>query len=69
MTKTDKVADFTLPAGVPLSGIDFNPGFFGKQMVFSLEGPDGPIDPALVHVGTNAEQAPFPLVIEYGPQP
>lgn len=67
--KNDKVATFTIPAGVPLGGIDFNPGFFGKSMTFTLNGPDGPIDPALVHLGANAEQAPFPLTIAYGPQP
>ncbi len=63
----DKVATFELPTDQPIVGINFNPGFFANNLVFTLEGPDGAIDETLVHVGAKAEQAPFPLVIAKAP--
>ena len=44
-------------------GVDFNPGFFGKNLVITLDGPDGPVDQKLVHLGSKAAPAPYPLVI------
>lgn len=60
----DKVVTFELPGAAGLSGIDFNPGFFAKQLVFTLEGPNGPLDSSVVFVGSKAAEAPFPLVFE-----
>jgi hypothetical protein len=62
-----QVVSFTLPTDKPLTGIDFNPGFFAKQLVFTLNGPDGSIPSTLVHVGTKADPAPFPLVLTKAP--
>ncbi len=59
----DKVVRFTLPADGEISGIDFNPGFYAKQLVITLDGPDGPIDSSLVHTGSKAADAPYPLVV------
>ncbi|MFN8018655.1 MAG: hypothetical protein U0P45_11085 [Acidimicrobiales bacterium] len=59
----DKVVTFDLPASPQLTGIDFNPGFFAKNLVFTLEGPDGPLPEQVVFVGSKPTQAPFPLVI------
>ncbi|MEZ5183086.1 MAG: hypothetical protein R2702_14635 [Acidimicrobiales bacterium] len=59
----DKVATFDLPTGAPIVGIDFNPGFFADQLAFTLEGPEGAIDPTLVRLGSKAGPAPFPLVL------
>ena len=59
----DKVVTFDLPTDQPIVGVDFNPGFFAKNLVFTVEGPDGPVSEQLVHVGAKAEQAPYPLVL------
>jgi hypothetical protein len=58
------VATFDLPTGAAISGVDFNPGFFAKRMVFTIEGPTGPIDPKLVKVGSKGAVAPFPFVLD-----
>ncbi len=63
VTTKDKVVTYLLPTDAPIVGVDFNPGFYAKQLVFTLNGPDGPVDQALVHVGRKAEKAPYPLVI------
>jgi hypothetical protein len=65
----DKVVRFSMPADAPLAGIDFNPGFFAKDIVFTLTDPAGnPIDPTKIYVGSKAEQAPFPLVLTKAPR-
>lgn len=64
VTIEGKRASFRLPGEAPIEGVDFNPGFYGSKVVILLNGPDGPIDPALVHFGKKAVQAPYPLVIE-----
>jgi hypothetical protein len=68
VSRSGKVASFTFPAGAQLAGIDFHPGFYGRQMVVSLDGPDGPLPVALLHVGRDAADTPFPFVIELGPR-
>jgi hypothetical protein len=60
----DKTARFSLPADRPVSGIDFNPGFYGKQIVITLNGPDGPLDGRFIFLGKKATVAPFPLVLQ-----
>ena len=67
VTVDKKVATFDLPTDVPVTGIDFNPGFFGKRLVITLDGPDGPIPAELVRLGSEAEAAPYPLVIDKVP--
>ncbi len=57
---------FTVPTDVPVSGIDFSTGFFAKELQVSLTGPDGPIDPARIHLGSDMTTAPDPLVIREG---
>lgn len=59
----DKVVTFELPDSPKLTGIDFNPGFFARNLVFTLEGPDGPLPEKVVFVGSKPTQAPYPLVI------
>jgi len=59
-----KTATFILPTDVPLTGIDFNPGFYSDSIVIALNGPDGaPVDTALVKTGKKSTAAPFPIVI------
>lgn len=55
-------ASFALPTSPGLTGVDFNPGFYAKQIVISIDGPDGPIDAKLVKTGNRGNPAPFPLV-------
>ncbi len=64
VTKVGKQANFSVPTDKPITGIDFNPGFFGNQLVVQLNGPDGPLDPKLVHLGGKAAPATFPLIIQ-----
>jgi hypothetical protein len=58
---------FELRGDVALSGIDFEPGFFAKQVQIDLDGPDGPLDPALVTQGAEGEVTALPLVIDKVP--
>ena len=64
VTKNGKVVSFVLPTGSPITGVDFNPGFFAHQVVITVNGPTGPLDAKVVRLGRKATQAPFPLVIE-----
>ncbi len=59
-----KVVTYSLDTSKPLSGIDFNTGFYGKRLVFTFNGPDGPIDGKLLHTGSKAAAAVYPLVID-----
>lgn len=63
VTKSGKTATFTLPTDKPISGLDFNPGFFAKQISVTLQGPDGPVDAKLIKIGSKGAPAPTPLVI------
>lgn len=67
VTMKDKTVAFELPVDVPLSGVDFNPGFYGKQVVITLNSPNGPVDQKIVHIGSKMAPAPFPLVISKVP--
>lgn len=58
-----KVVTFDLPAQPGLVGVDFNPGFFAENLVFTLDGPDGPVPEDVVFLGSKSVQAPYPLVI------
>jgi hypothetical protein len=64
VTLADKVIAFDLKSEVPISGFDFNPGFYAKRLEFVVNGPDGPLAPELVHVGKDALPAPSPIVLE-----
>lgn len=59
-----KVASYSLDTSKPLSGIDFNTGFYGKRLVFTFNGPDGPIDGKFLHTGSKSLPAVYPLVID-----
>ena len=62
---TNNVIQFTLPAQVPVAGIDFNPGFYSKVLRFKLDGPNGPY--AVNEVMTGGFSVPasnLPLIIE-----
>jgi hypothetical protein len=67
VTLADKVIAFDIKSDEPISGFDFNPGFYAKRLEFVINGPDGPLDPALVHVGKDAVPAPSPIVLEKSP--
>lgn len=58
-----QLVSFTLPAGEGLSGVDFNPGFFASQLVITIDGPTGPLDPQLIYLGSKAGPAPQPFVL------
>lgn len=64
LTVEDESFTFDLPAEPELVGIDFNPGFFTSELVIELQGPDGPIDPALVTLGRRGSTDAVPVVIE-----
>lgn len=68
VTPADKAISFELPGDAPLSGIDFNPGFFAQQLVLTLEGPDGPLPLELIRLGEAGAEAPFPLVFDKAPR-
>lgn len=59
-----KTIAFDLPVEPRVSGVDFNPGFYGEKLTVTLEGPDGPIDPALVTVGRSRKVTAVPVVLE-----
>jgi hypothetical protein len=67
VTLADKVIAFDLKSEEPISGFDFNPGFYAKRLEFVLNGPDGPVPATIVHVGQDAVPAPSPIVIEKSP--
>jgi hypothetical protein len=64
VTVEGKRATFTFPGEAPIEGVDFNPGFYSNKVVILLNGPDGPIDPALVRVGKKGAPGTPPLVFE-----
>lgn len=59
-----KTIAFDLPAEPRVVGVDFNPGFYGEKLTVTLEGADGPVDPALVTVGREREVTALPVVLE-----
>lgn len=59
-----KTATFSLPDQPGLVGIDFEPGFFAKQLTITLQGPDGPVDASLVTTGSATPVTKLPLVID-----
>lgn len=59
-----KELTFDLSGEAPLSGIDFEPGFFAERLELTLDGPDGPIDVGLVTQGSEGEVTALPLVVE-----
>jgi hypothetical protein len=60
-----KTVTFDLDTTRGLTGMDFNTGFYGKRLVFLLNGPDGqPIDQQLIKTGSRSVAAVYPLVIE-----
>lgn len=58
-----KQVTFDVPTDKPITGVDFNPGFYAKQLVFDIEGDAGPLDSKLIHLGGKAVAAPFPLTV------
>jgi hypothetical protein len=53
VTKAGKSATFTFVTSKPVTGMNFNPGFFSNSIAIALTGPDGkPIDTKLVHLGS-----------------
>lgn len=63
MTEGKTVA-FDLPAEPRVSGVDFNPGFYGEKLTVTLEGADGPVAPELVTIGRDREVTAVPVVVE-----
>lgn len=57
-------ANFDLDTTKGLTGMDFSTGFYGKRLVFTFEGPDGPVDVALIKTGSKSAQGAYPLVID-----
>jgi hypothetical protein len=68
-TVTGKIATFDMPTDKPITGVDFNPGFYANKLVFAINGPDGPLDAALVKLGGGMKASSFPLVLEKSVQP
>lgn len=64
LTVDESSFTFDLPGEPALVGLDFNPGFYTGEMVIDLEGPDGPIDPALVTFGRSGSAETMPIVLE-----
>jgi hypothetical protein len=60
----DKLITFTFTTDAKIAGMDFNTGFYAKRLVFTFNGPDGPIDAAVVRTGSQGAPGGFPLVIE-----
>lgn len=64
-----KTITFDFPASPQLLGVDFNPGFYTKEITVDVTGPDGKsIDPKLVHKGANAKVTKLPVVIRKVPE-
>ena len=63
------VINFDPPAEPEIVGINFNPGFYANSLVFSIDGPAGPIPSELVHLGQNLSPAENPVVIVQVPAP
>ncbi|MFN8017193.1 MAG: hypothetical protein U0P45_03625 [Acidimicrobiales bacterium] len=59
-----KTATFDLSGDPTVAGIDFEPGFFSKQITVTLEGPDGPIPAKLVTLGRQGHPKAVPVVID-----
>ena len=59
-----KTATFDLSEATKVSGVDFEPGFYSKQITVTLEGPDGPIPAELVTLGTQGHPDAVPVVID-----
>jgi hypothetical protein len=51
-------------ADAAIAGLDFEPGFFAERLEVTIDGPDGPIEPAMVTLGASTEVAAIPIVIE-----
>jgi hypothetical protein len=64
----DTTVNFLLPGDRPLSGFDFNPGFFADQLVLTFEGPEGTAPPAVVWLGSKAAPASAPVVLAKEPR-
>lgn len=58
---------FALPGGTRVTGIDFNPGFYSKQVAITLQTPDGPVDAKLIKIGSKGAEAPTPIIFEKAP--
>ena len=56
--------EFDLPAEPRVVGVDFNPGFYAEKLTVTLEGADGPVDPASVTVGREREVTALPVVLD-----
>ena len=56
-----KEITFDLPAEPKLVGIDFNPGFYVKDITVDIQGPNGPIDPKLVTIGPKRTVTTIPF--------
>ena len=64
VTVIGDAASFTFLTSRPVTGMDFNTGFYGKRLVFTFNGASGPIDPKLIHTGSKGVSAVYPLVID-----
>ena len=63
-----KTVTFDLPTDQPIVGVDFNPGFYAKNLVFTLDGPDGPIADNLIHLGSKGAKSGNPIFLVKEPQ-
>ena len=64
-TKASTVISFDLKGSDPLVGLDFNPGFYAVKLDFAINGPNGPIPAAEIHLGKEMTPATTsPLSIE-----
>jgi hypothetical protein len=58
------LATYAFATDKGITGMDFNPGFYGKRLVFAFNTPEGLLDAKLVHVGGKAVKPDYPLVIQ-----
>lgn len=65
-TLDGEVGQFSVPTASSVAGVDFSTGFYAEELDVTLEGPDGPLDATLIHVGSDMETAPDPLRIFQG---
>ncbi len=64
-----KKITFDFPASPKLLGVDFNPGFYTKELSLDVSGADGkPIDLKLIHKGATAKVIKLPVVIKKVPK-
>lgn len=64
VTTSGHTVTFDLATDAAVTGVDFEPGFYAKELEVTLEGADGRLSPSVVTLGQDTPAKAVPVVIE-----